>query len=233
MKVICYPSSTLAATSRCYLLPSSPITVVVVSSSFLPLSPAKPQQHTASIDVATSPTAFPAFCPMFHDALFLPLLSVVIFQPPSLAIIATLSLDRIIILPKRGLLSATFIPPLLICHRPAFGNALLLPPLPSADHHYPSPACYRSEPVPLPSLFLPFLPYRHRLATGVVASPASLALSRVFLPLHLPLSLSDPVLPNLFPTTAAIAGHNRYPSPISSFLATSPLLPALTAATCR
>ncbi|RRT41801.1 hypothetical protein B296_00055868, partial [Ensete ventricosum] len=229
----CYPSSTLAATSRCHLLPSS-IAVVVVSSSFLPLPSVRPQQHIASIDAATSPTAFSAFCPMFHDALFLPLLFVVIFQSPSLAIITALSLDRIIILPKRGLSSTTSIPPLLICRRPAFGNALLLPSLPPADCHYPSPACYRSKPVPLPSLFLPFLPYRHRLTTGVAASPASLALSRAFLPLHLyhcrcRIQCCPTSSPQLQPSPATIATPLQSPP----LLATSPLLPALTVATCR
>ncbi|RWW64615.1 hypothetical protein BHE74_00028136 [Ensete ventricosum] len=117
-----YPSSTLAATSSCHLLPS--IAAAATSSSSLPLSLARPQQHTASIDAAATPTAFPAFCPLFH---------------------AALSLGCIIILPKGGLLSATSVPPLLIYRQPAFGSALPLPPLPSAGCRYPSPACCRSR----------------------------------------------------------------------------------------
>ncbi|RZS13736.1 hypothetical protein BHM03_00045362 [Ensete ventricosum] len=204
-----YPSSTLAATSRCHLLPSS-IVAAAASSSSLPLPPVRPQQHIASIDVAASPTAFPTFCPLFHTALFLPLLSAVIFQPPSPATIAALSLGRIIILPKGGLPPATSVPPLLICRRPAFGSALPLPLLPPAGRRYPSPACCRSAPAPLPQP----PPY-----CAVAASPTSLALNRAFLPLHLHhrrCQLSDPALPNLFPATAAIAGHNRCPSPIYS-----------------
>ncbi|RRT63596.1 hypothetical protein B296_00020330, partial [Ensete ventricosum] len=149
-----YPSSTLAATSRCHLLPSSSIAVVAASSSSLPLPSARPQQHTASIDVVASPIAFPAFCPLFH---------------------VVVSLGRIIILPKGGLPLATSVPPLLICRRPAFDGALPLLPLPPTNRRDPSPACCRSAPVPLsqlplPSLFLPFLPYRCLLAATTATS---------------------------------------------------------------
>ncbi|RRT76632.1 hypothetical protein B296_00011244 [Ensete ventricosum] len=84
-----------------------------------------------------------------------------------------------------------------------------------------------------PSLFLPFLPCRRLLAAAVVAaeSPASLALNRAFLPLHLHhrrCQLSNPALPfllptallNLFPAAAAIVAPLQSP-PTYLFPATS------------
>ncbi|RRT38878.1 hypothetical protein B296_00027281 [Ensete ventricosum] len=64
-------TSTLAATSRYHLLPSSSIAIATASSSSLQLSSARPQQHTASINTAASLTAFLVFCPLFHIALSL------------------------------------------------------------------------------------------------------------------------------------------------------------------
>ncbi|RWW79105.1 hypothetical protein BHE74_00012627 [Ensete ventricosum] len=215
-----YPSSTLAATSRCHLLPSSSITAIAASSSSLPLPSARPQQHTASIDVVASPIAFPAFCPLFH---------------------AVVSLGRIIILPKGGPPLATSVPPLLICRRPAFDGALPLLPLPPTSRRDPSPACCRSAPVPLsqlplPSLFLPFLPYRCLLAATAATSLR-------------PLLSVVPSFPCISTTVAANCQIQRCPTsspqpqslpatiaaPLQSppLLAASPLLSALTAATCR
>ncbi|RWW48460.1 hypothetical protein BHE74_00045461, partial [Ensete ventricosum] len=207
-----YPSFTLAATNRRHLLPSSSIVAAIASSSSLPLSLARPQQYTASIDVAASPTVFPAFCPLFH---------------------AALSLGRIIILPKGGLSPTTSVPPLLICCRPTFGSALPLLSLSLVGCRYPSPAYCRSALVPLPSLFLPFLPYRCLL---------------VALPLH-PLFSVMPSFPCISTTTAANCQIQCCPNsspqsqpslativaPLQSppLLAVSPLLSALTAATCR
>ncbi|RRT61551.1 hypothetical protein B296_00027760 [Ensete ventricosum] len=118
-------------------------------------------------------------------------------------------------LPQTSIVVALFLPPLLataliapfaLLTLPAYGsNAVVYAPSSDAQ---PS----------LPSLFL-FLPCRRLLAAAAAVSPASLALSRAFLPLHLHhcrCKLSDPALPNLFLATAAIAGHNRCPSPISS-----------------
>ncbi|RWW67633.1 hypothetical protein BHE74_00024901 [Ensete ventricosum] len=77
-----------------------------------------------------------------------------------------------------------------------------------------------------PSLFLPFLPCRRLLAAAAapvaVESPASFALNRAFLPLHLhhrrcQLSnpalpfLLPPALPNLFPAAAAIVAPLQSP----------------------
>ncbi|RZS20627.1 hypothetical protein BHM03_00053160, partial [Ensete ventricosum] len=126
--------------------------------------------------------------------------------------------------PKEDMSSATSVPPLLIYRWPAFGSTLPLPSLPPVGRCYPSPACYHSAPVPLPqlplsSLFLPFLPRRCLLIAAIVASPTSLTLNRAFLPPHLHhrhYQLPDPALPNPFPTAAAITGHNRCPSLISS-----------------
>ncbi|RZR97773.1 hypothetical protein BHM03_00027018 [Ensete ventricosum] len=170
-----------------------------------------PSLVPSSLCWSPPPPRLSSFCPLFHAALFLPLLSVVIFQPQSSATIAALSLCHIIILPKGGLPPTTSIPPLLICCRPAFGSALPLSPLPPVGRRYPSPACYRSAPMPMPSLFLP--------CCRLLVAAASLALSRAFLPLHLHhhrCQLPDPALPNVFPVATAIAEHNRCPSPISS-----------------
>ncbi|RWW43875.1 hypothetical protein BHE74_00050418, partial [Ensete ventricosum] len=221
-----YPYYTLAATNRCHLLPSSSIATAAASSSSLPLPSTRPQQHTTSIDATASPTTFLNFCPLFH---------------------AALSLGRIIILPKGGLPPTSSVPPLLICCRSAFDSALPLPSLSPVDCRYPSSTCCRSAPaplpqLPLPSLFLPFLPCRRLLATVAATSPASLALSCAFLPLHLHhcrCQLPDPALPNLF--LVAIASHNCCPSPISSYaksvaIAVSPHcchLSLVATATCR
>ncbi|RZS15541.1 hypothetical protein BHM03_00047388 [Ensete ventricosum] len=120
-------------------------------------------------------------------------------------------------LPQTSTVVALFLPPLLATALIAPFALLTLPAYGSnAVVSAPSSAAQPS----LPSLFL-FLPCRRLLAAAAAAavSPASLALSRAFLPLHLHhcrCKLSDPALPNLFPAAAAIARHNRCPSPISS-----------------
>ncbi|RRT37971.1 hypothetical protein B296_00050241 [Ensete ventricosum] len=201
------PSSILAATNRCHLLPSS--LIAATSSSSLPLSSARPQQHTASIDDAASRTALPAFCSLFH---------------------AAISLDCIIILPKGGLLSATSVPPLLICRRPAFGSALpchcchplaidILHPLAVAAHPHLCRSCLC-----------------HLSSSPFFLVAASLALKRAFLPLHLHhrcCQLSDPALPNLFLATAAIVDHNCCPSLISSSASSVAIVVSPHPATCR
>ncbi|RRT60889.1 hypothetical protein B296_00017812 [Ensete ventricosum] len=88
----------------------------------------------------------------------------------------------------------------------ALASAISLPPLSSL----PSPPCCRCIPcVPCSQSCLP-LHLHHRRC-----------------------QLPDPALPNLFLAVASIAGHNRAPLQSPPLLAASPLLSALTTATCR
>ncbi|RWW38814.1 hypothetical protein BHE74_00055916 [Ensete ventricosum] len=82
---------------------------------------------------------------------------------------------------------------------------------------------------PLPSLFLPFLPYRCLLVAAAAASPTSLALSRAFLPLHLHHRRCPTSSLQLQPSPATIVAPLQSPP----LLAASSLLSALTAATHR
>ncbi|RZR88733.1 hypothetical protein BHM03_00016363 [Ensete ventricosum] len=87
---------------------------------------------------------------------------------------------------------------------------------------------------PLPSLFLPFLPCRRLLAVAVVASPASLALSRAFP------CISTTAIANYRIQRCPTSSPQSHPLPAtiaaplqSPLLAALPLLSALTTATCR
>ncbi|RRT35483.1 hypothetical protein B296_00033217 [Ensete ventricosum] len=184
-----YPSSTVAGSSRCYLLPSS----IAAASSSLPLPSARPQQHTASIDTAASLTAFPAFCPLFHVAL---------------------SLCRIIILPKGGLSPATSVSPLLICRRLAFGSALPLPPLPPVGRRYPLPAYYRSRLYHLSSS--PFFPVAVSLLSLHPLRPLLSAVPSPASPPP-PLLIVGSSVAQPLPRSRNHRRPQRCPSPISSY----------------
>ncbi|RZS12388.1 hypothetical protein BHM03_00043822, partial [Ensete ventricosum] len=190
-----YPSSTLAATNRCHLLPSSSIAVAIASSSSLPLSLAIPQQYTASIDVVASPTLFPAFlspvsrCPLPRSH----------HHPTQRRTIADHLCSSSPHLLSTNLWQRTTLV-VVVTRRLSLSFTRLLS------------QCTRASAISLPSLSSLSLP-------PCCPTTASLVLSHAFLPLHLHhhrCQLPDPMLPNLFPAVATIASHNRCPSPISS-----------------